>query len=118
LLLFHQYYIEAKIIIFEHSGNFPIFLYNIIMKKINYFLFTASYLILNSIVFSQQGVWQTIQSSPSVSLQDCYFLNNGLNGWCVGSTGSGSQYVSAVCVTTNGGTNWTSVPNLVNSGIT
>ena len=88
------------------------------MKKINYFLFTSSFLILNSILFSQQGIWQTVQSSPSVSLQDCYFLSNGQNGWCVGSTGSGSQYVSAVCVTTNGGTNWTSVPFLVNSGIT
>jgi len=72
----------------------------------------------NSKIYSQPGVWQTVQSSLSVSLMDSYFLNNGLNGWAVGGTGSGSQYVSTVCFTTNGGTSWTSVPFSVNSNIT
>ena len=77
------------------------------MKKVFFFLiFILSF---NTNLFSQPGVWQTIQSSPSVSIQDCYFLSNGLNGWSVGATGATGNYVSVVCVTTNGGANWTSV---------
>ena len=88
------------------------------MKKLIFLLFLFFILSFNSKIYSQPGVWQTVQSSLSVSLMDCYFLNNGLNGWAVGGTGSGSQYVSTVCFTTNGGTSWTSVPFSVNSNIT
>jgi photosystem II stability/assembly factor-like uncharacterized protein len=87
------------------------------MKKIFCFLiFLSSF---NTNLFSQPGVWQLLQSSPSVSISDFYFLSNGLNGWSVGAAGASGNYVSVVCATTNGGTNWTSVTlNSVNlSGI-
>ncbi len=88
------------------------------MKKLTYSFFITIILLINFNIFSQPGVWQTIQSGPSVLLQDCYFLGNGLNGWSIGATGATGQYISTVCVTTNGGLNWTSVPFIVNSSMT
>ena len=88
------------------------------MKNKIYYLISFVFIFSNSLIFSQQGVWQVVQSSPSVMLQDCYFLSNGLNGWSIGATGATGQYISTVCATTNGGTNWTSYPFSVNASMT
>ena len=84
------------------------------MKKIYCFLFLILLITINSQIYSQPGVWQIVQSSPSVSISDCYFLSDGLYGWSVGAAGATGSYVSVVCATTNGGVNWTSVPFLNN----
>lgn len=96
-------YINIKI--FTHRYN--IFLIRT-MKTTKYLLFLFLLSFYQSI-YSQPGIWQTIQSSPSVMLQDCYFLGNGLNGWSIGATGTSGNYISTICVTSNGGANWNSV---------
>jgi len=84
------------------------------MKKLYCLIPLFFILLFSSGIYSQSGVWQIIQSSPSVSISDCYFLTNGLNGWTVGAAGATGSYVSVVCSTTNGGANWTSVPFMNN----
>ncbi len=56
--------------------------------------------------YTQPGIWQTVQTNPGVLMLDMYFLNDGLNGWSVGSTSAAGEVISGVARTSNGGTNW------------
>ncbi|MCX7833535.1 MAG: YCF48-related protein [Ignavibacteria bacterium] len=56
--------------------------------------------------FSQSGQWNSIRTTPSVSMNDIYFLSDGINGWAVGYTSSSGLGISAIFKTTNSGNNW------------
>lgn len=76
------------------------------MKKILLVFCLITNLSANLPVFSQQGVWQTVQLNPGVLLQDVYFLSDGQHGWAAGGSVAANQYLTGVIRTTNGGNNW------------
>lgn len=79
------------------------------MKNLNFLVFLLIFLI-NLNAHSQFGQWNSIRTMPSVSINDIYFLSDGVNGWAVGYTSSSGLIISAIFKTTNSGNNWTLVP--------
>jgi photosystem II stability/assembly factor-like uncharacterized protein len=50
--------------------------------------------------------WDIVQRTPSVLLLDLQIFPDGENGWAVGSSSAGGQFIGAVLKTTDGGENW------------
>ncbi|MDH5187023.1 MAG: YCF48-related protein, partial [candidate division WOR-3 bacterium] len=77
------------------------------MNKIfNLFLITLSVLLIPVMGIGQ--TWEQVQMSPSVLSMDMCFLDDGLHGWVVGSSGAGGLTISCILHTTDGGAHWQS----------
>lgn len=76
------------------------------MKKLFLAFYIVTFLSSTISVFSQPGIWQTVQINPGVLLQDVYFLSDGQYGWAAGGSVASSQYLTGIVRTTNGGNNW------------
>ena len=76
------------------------------MKKLFLAFYIVAFLSSTISVFSQPGIWQTVQINPGVLLQDVYFLGDGQYGWAAGGSVASNQYLTGIVRTTNGGNNW------------
>jgi photosystem II stability/assembly factor-like uncharacterized protein len=79
------------------------------MKK-NLLFFVLIIVLLTMNLNAQTGQWNYIRKTPSVNMNDIFFLPDGLNGWAVGYTSSSGIVISAIFKTTDSGNKWDLVP--------